>query len=153
MTIKPDMMITDNTRSPVAPSFFLDKKFPLRITGITPRPESLKTQGSGQRILVVDDEISIADSLAEILSECGYDALALYDGHSAIAATREKCPDTVICDVLMPKLNGIATGTAIRELCPHVRILLFSGQYGTADIIKAARDQGQWFELLPKPIH
>ena len=113
----------------------------------------MQTQGSGQRILVVDDEISIADSLAEILSDCGYDALALYDGHSAIEAAQEKCPDTVICDVLMPKLNGIDTVTAIRELCPHARILLFSGQAGTADIMKKAREKGQWFELLPKPIH
>jgi CheY-like chemotaxis protein len=53
----------------------------------------------------------------------------------------------------MPKMNGVDTVLAIRELCPDARMLLFSGQAGTRDILAHARANGHEFELLPKPIH
>ena len=103
--------------------------------------------------MIIDDEASIADSLAEILSDCGYEAHAFYDGNAATAATREMCPDLVLSDVVMPRLNGVDTVLAIRELCPTTRIFLFSGQATTTDILEKARAQGHFFEVLPKPIH
>ncbi|HMC29584.1 MAG TPA: response regulator [Candidatus Angelobacter sp.] len=135
------------------PALFCPRRPPLLVFESKPQFEPSKVQGNGQRILVIDDEASIADSLAEILSEYGYQALAFYDGHAAIAATREKCPDLVLCDVIMPQLNGVDTVLAIRELCSTARILLFSGQATTTDILEKARAQGHWFEVLPKPIH
>jgi CheY-like chemotaxis protein len=137
----------------IAPFLLPHQKSTLRVSGVKGQPRPSRTQGNGQRILVVDDEVSIADSLAEILSDHGYNALAVYDGHAAIAATREKCPDIVICDVIMPHMNGVDTAMTIRELCPQTRILLFSGHAGTTDILKGARAKGHWFEVLGKPIH
>lgn len=102
---------------------------------------------------MIDDEATIADSLCEILNGHGYDAQAVYSGQAAIELTRKLCPDLVIADVVMPRLNGIETVLAIRELCPVTRILLFSGQAGTADLLAEARARGHQFELLPKPIH
>jgi DNA-binding NtrC family response regulator len=139
--------------SSVIPTLFAHRKGPLRITGIRPQPDPLQTQGQGRRILVVDDETMIADSLAEILSEHGYDAQAFYEGSTAVESTQEKCPEIVICDVVMPRLDGVQTAIAIREVCPHARIILFSGQAALKDILKDARDQGHWFEVLAKPIH
>jgi DNA-binding response OmpR family regulator len=106
-----------------------------------------------KRILVVDDEDLVADSVAEILKEHGFDAHAAYSGKQAIDLAHERCPDILMSDVLMPRLNGVQTALAIREICPRVRVLLFSGQAGTVDILKRARSQGYDFELLPKPIH
>jgi CheY-like chemotaxis protein len=106
-----------------------------------------------RRILVVDDEDLVADSVAEILKEHGFEAHAAYSGKEAIDLAHERCPDILMSDVLMPRLNGVQTALAIREICPRVRILLFSGQAGTVDILKRARSQGHDFELLPKPIH
>jgi CheY-like chemotaxis protein len=106
-----------------------------------------------KRVLVIDDEPAIADSLAEILNVSGYDAVAFYSGHDAIEFARQGCPDLVISDVIMPKLNGVDTVLSIRELCPATRVLLFSGQAGTVDILKRARAKGHEFELLAKPIH
>jgi CheY-like chemotaxis protein len=102
---------------------------------------------------VVDDEKLVADSLAEILRRFNYEAVAFYSGESAIESAREQCPDVVLSDVIMPRLNGVETVMKIRELCPHTRILLLSGNAATADLLRAARAQGQEFELLPKPIH
>ncbi|HET9695345.1 MAG TPA: response regulator [Terriglobales bacterium] len=115
-----------------------------------------KDQGSSQRkqkVLVVDDEALIADSMAEILNRNGFEAIATYSGSNAIDLAREMCPDIVMSDVLMPRINGVQAAIAILENCPTTRVLLFSGQAATADILQKARAAGHEFELLPKPIH
>jgi CheY-like chemotaxis protein len=108
---------------------------------------------SVKQVLVIDDESSIADSLVLILKASGFDARAFYLGQSAIDFVRSHCPDVVLSDVMMPKMNGVDTVLAIREICPNTRILLFSGQAGTGNILQKARDRGHEFELLPKPLH
>ena len=117
------------------------------------RSEAGKLTGNSKRILVIDDEASIADSLTEILTGYGYDAVACYDGRAAIDAARSQRPDIVISDVIMPGLNGVETALAIRELCPEARVLLFSGQGASMNLLNKARDHGHEFELLPKPVH
>jgi DNA-binding response OmpR family regulator len=137
----------------IVPSLFGPGKTPIHLLGRKVKPKDLKLQGAGQRILVVDDEVVIADSLAEILSDHGYQAHAFYDGQTAIAAARDTCPDLVLCDVVMPELNGVETVMAIRKLCARTRIFLFSGQAHTKDLLEVARAQGHLFEVLPKPMH
>src|SRR6185369_14022594 len=53
---------------------------------------------SSRRILVIDDEVSIADSLVEILSSHGFDARAFYGGQGAVDFARKQCPDIVLSD-------------------------------------------------------
>jgi CheY-like chemotaxis protein len=113
----------------------------------------METMSETQRVLVIDDEADIADSLTDILILHGYDAVAFHDGLSAIESARHHCPDIVVSDVVMPKLNGVETVVAIYEFCPEVRILLLSGQALTSDILENARAVGHEFEVLPKPIH
>ena len=105
------------------------------------------------RILVVDDEQLIADTLVRILNLSGFAATALYSGDAAIEALPMLCPDIVLTDVRMPGHNGIETGILIREQCPHTRVVLFSGQAGISDLMAQARQSGHGFELWPKPIH
>lgn len=111
------------------------------------------TQGRKVRVLVVDDELLIADSVAEILKGNGFDCIAVYSGESAIETAKAYCPDILLSDVLMPHINGVEAAIAIHDACPEARILLFSGQAATADILLNARQRGFAFELLPKPIH
>jgi DNA-binding NtrC family response regulator len=106
-----------------------------------------------QRVLVIDDEADIADSLTDILILHGYDAVAFHGGLSAIESTRNHCPSIVVSDVVMPKLNGVDTVAAIHEFCPDVHILLLSRQALTTNIWEKALASGHGFELLPKPIH
>ncbi len=105
------------------------------------------------RILVVDDEIIIADTIVQILNRNGFIAEAAYGGKQAIEIARRHCPDMVLSDVLMPNVDGVEAAIAIRELCPDTRIILFSGQAATVEILARARSRGHDFELLPKPIH
>lgn len=118
-----------------------------------PVPQPTKWTSQSKRVLVVDDEQVIADSVVEILGEYGYEAVAVYSGNSAIELVHQQCPDIIMTDVIMPKMNGVDTAIAIRSICPKARIILFSGQAATADILKKARSAGHDFELLPKPIH
>jgi len=110
-------------------------------------------RGRKTTILVVDDERTVAHSIAGILSLHGFETRVAYDGRQAIREVLEDCPDAIITDVVMPRVNGIEAAKAIQEMCPDARILLFSGQAATSDLLKTAEEQGYSFELLPKPIH
>lgn len=110
-------------------------------------------RGRRTSILVVDDERTVAHSIADILALHGYETRVAYDGRQAIREVLEDCPDAIISDVVMPRVNGIEAAKAIQEMCPEARILLFSGQAATSDLLKTAEEQGYSFELLSKPIH
>lgn len=105
------------------------------------------------RVLVVDDEHVIADTLAKILDLNGYDASAVYTGTAAVESARKLRPDLVISDVIMPDMNGIEAAISIRGFLPSCKILLFSGQAATADLLENARAHGHEFEILAKPVH
>jgi CheY-like chemotaxis protein len=104
-------------------------------------------------ILVADDDVIIADTLVEILNEHGFAATAVYGGVEAIRKAKETCPLIVLTDVLMPDATGIDVAVAVRETCSNTRVVLFSGQAGTSELLEQARSRGYDFELLPKPIH
>lgn len=106
-----------------------------------------------RKVLVVDDECVIADTLAIILNQHGFDAVAVYTGTGAVEQARVVKPDLIITDVVMPDMNGIEAAIQIRRFLPECKILLFSGQASTADLLEAARAQGHEFEILAKPVH
>jgi|ERR1051326_408616 CheY-like chemotaxis protein len=105
------------------------------------------------KALVVDDERVIADTLAIILNQSGFDAKAVYSGTGAVEAARQSKPNLIITDVIMPDMNGIEAAIQIRKFLPSCKILLFSGQASTADLLETARKQGHEFEILAKPVH
>jgi CheY-like chemotaxis protein len=105
------------------------------------------------RVLVVDDERVIADTLSIILNKNGFDASAVYSGSAAVTRAQEIKPELVISDVIMDDMNGIEAAIRIRELLPRCKILLFSGQAATADLLEKARKEGHEFEILAKPVH
>jgi CheY-like chemotaxis protein len=104
-------------------------------------------------VVVVDDEKRIADTLVLILKSKGYAAQAAHDGASALAICRQKVPDVLVSDVVMPGMNGIELAIAIRRQFPGCHILLFSGQAETMEILEDAKRRGYDFELLAKPLH
>lgn len=105
------------------------------------------------KIIVVDDEPIIADTLVNILEGEGYDALAVSNGESAIKWAKMVLADAVICDVMMPGLDGIETAKTITKSLPDCRIILFSGQAASMDLLAKARAEGYMFEVLAKPIN
>lgn len=105
------------------------------------------------KIIVVDDEPIIADTLVNILTGEGHDAVAVSNGKSAIRWAEMVRPDVIVSDVVMPGLNGIETAKAIMKLLPKCRVILFSGQAASTDLLTKARAEGYSFEVLAKPIN
>jgi len=105
------------------------------------------------KVLIADDEQVIADTLAMILDQSGFEARSVYSGEKAVEMAGAFRPDMLISDVIMFDLNGIEAAIRIRALLPNIKILLFSGQAATADLLEKARSQGYEFEILAKPVH
>ena len=106
-----------------------------------------------KRIFIVDDEKCIADTLAAILRRAGYDASAFYNAQSALDEIESCIPDLVISDVMMAGMNGVDMSVLIRERHPACKVLLFSGQASTGNILELVGQRGYGCELLAKPIH
>lgn len=105
------------------------------------------------RVFVVDDEKLIADTLVAILQNQGFDATAFYLAETALKACSLSGADMIITDVMMPGMDGVELAIRVRDEFPDCRILLFSGQACTADMLEVARLKGYDFELLNKPVH
>ncbi len=104
-------------------------------------------------ILVVDDEERLANTMTEILNISGFCAFTAYEGKSALAIAVEIQPDYLLTDVVMPEMNGVELAIEVRRQLPTTKILLFSGQAGTTDLLEEARAAGHSFEVLEKPMH
>ena len=105
------------------------------------------------RVLVADDEQVIANTLAIILNQAGFDARAVFSGEKAVESLESFQPDMLISDVIMTGMTGIEAAIQTRARLPQCKILLFSGQAATADLLERARTQGHEFEILAKPVH
>jgi CheY-like chemotaxis protein len=112
-----------------------------------------EAQRNRPRVLVVDDQRLIVDTISEILEGAGFEVAGAYDAWEALEAAAGFRPDHLLSDVLMPRMNGVELAVAIRKMYPSVKILLFSGQAGISEILLDARNRGFEFDLIPKPIH
>ncbi len=104
------------------------------------------------RILIVDDEPAIADTLAIIFQLAGYNASAVYSGEEALAFVAAHRPSLVVTDVIMPGLDGISMAKIIRNSYPSCQVLLFSGNADTQELLEGAKEEGYKFEVLAKPV-
>ena len=119
----------------------------------SPASKPVGSEVGSLKVLVVDDQRIIADTIAEILEGAGFKVMAAYDGETALEAARRFNPDYLLSDVLMPRMNGVDLGIAIREMLPATKVLLFSGQAGISEALLEGQRQGYEFELIAKPIH
>ena len=107
---------------------------------------------SSTRVLIVDDDRNVADSLAVILNQNGFEAVAAYSGADAIRHALESPPEFIVMDVVMKEIDGVDAAIAICETLPHCRILLISGELQAQPLLGKASIRGHHFELLMKPV-
>jgi CheY-like chemotaxis protein len=108
---------------------------------------------SNSKVLFVDDEETVANTLALIFSQKGYDTLAAHSAEQALKMIAEWPPDLAILDVVLPKMNGIDLAILLTQKWPDCRVLLFSGQALTSDLLAEAEKKGYTFAIVAKPIH
>lgn len=126
-------------------------KHPIEFPGR--RDASKDPQPRRTKVLVVDDQKLIVDTIAEILTDAGFDVVGAADGWAALDAAARFHPDYLLSDVLMPEMNGVDLAIAVRKMFPSTRVLLFTGQAGISGILLEGQKQGYEFELIAKPIH
>jgi DNA-binding NtrC family response regulator len=107
----------------------------------------------GRCILIVDDELDVTDSLAPIFTKYDYDVRVANSAEGAIETVATWQPDLAIVDVMLPQMNGIDLAMAIRDSHPYCRVVLFSGQQTSQELLEEAAKKGNLFEVLAKPVH
>ena len=115
--------------------------------------QCLPTAKGGRRILIVDDEETIADTLALILQMRHYEVRVAYSAEYAIELIAEWRPALAILDVMMPGMNGIDLAIVIKANYPACHVLLFSGHANTAMLLEEAGRKGHQFEIMAKPVY
>jgi DNA-binding response OmpR family regulator len=104
------------------------------------------------RVLVVDDVRIIADTLAQILRNSGFETFVAYNGESAIATAIDVKPHLLISDVFMEEVDGVEAAVRIKSFIPECKVILCSGQPDLANMLYRGRLEEDSFEILHKPI-
>jgi DNA-binding NtrC family response regulator len=100
-------------------------------------------------ILIIDDERAIRKTLTEILSYEGYKIEEASDGEEGLKKFSEKIYDVVLCDIKMPKMDGIEFLEKSKEVNPDVPVIMISG-HGNVDTAVEAVKKGA-FDYISKP--
>lgn len=112
------------------------------------RPERV---ASGSSALVVEDEAALATAVAEALTDAGFGVDRAGDGHEALALVRERAYDVIVCDLKMPRLDGVAFYRALNAEAPAAaqRIIFMTGDVAGTDAERFLDESGcHW---LAKP--
>jgi CheY-like chemotaxis protein len=105
------------------------------------------------RVLIVDNERVIADTLAFIVEASGHCVRKAYGGIAATIIATAFRPHAVISDVMMPGMDGFELAEWLEEHQPACRVLLVSGHTGTIARADEAARAGHPRTVLPKPVH
>ena len=105
--------------------------------------------GAAMKILVIDDNKSLTNSIEKILSGAGHAVAVADDGEEGLSMFREDCPDLVICDLVMPREGGHFVIAEIRREAPATKIIAISGG-ASVDGLAAALESGA-DEIIAKP--
>jgi len=103
----------------------------------------------GPKILVVDDQLGMRLSLKTVLSKKGYDVSMADDGNQALEAVRKSRFKVIFMDIKMPGMSGVETFIKIKEIDPHITVIMMTG-YAVEDEIKRAIREGA-YTVVYKP--
>lgn len=104
----------------------------------------------GKLILVIDDEAALRRGLRAYFEDAGYVIIEAGNGRDGLAAFREKKTDIVLCDLMMPEVNGFDVIKSVVEEAPDTPIIAISGTGVIEDSVKAIRN-GAW-DYIIKPV-
>ncbi len=104
-----------------------------------------------QKILVIDDEPQIRDLLVKFLTKLGYAVSTAESGSRALALIKEQAFSLVLCDIMMPEMDGLGTLVKIKKLNKSLPVVMMSGS-GTHDRFAEAITQGA-VDFIAKPLN
>jgi len=95
------------------------------------------------KILIADDEFLIRWSLAQALSQEGYDVISVEDGRKAIEAAQAQHFDFIITDLIMPELDGWKVLEVTKQSQPSSRVIIITA-HGKEETKTMAEERGAW---------
>ncbi|MBU0463717.1 MAG: sigma-54 dependent transcriptional regulator [Proteobacteria bacterium] len=101
-------------------------------------------------VLIVDDEVTIIESLKGILSDDGFEVIHAYNGYEALKKIEAESPDIVLLDIWMPGMDGIETLKEIKKIAPNLPVVMITG-HGTIESAVDATKSGA-YDFLEKPL-
>ena len=101
------------------------------------------------RVLIIDDEKSIRNTLKEILEYEGYSVDEAADGHAGLEKLNDESYDVVLCDIKMPKIDGMEVLNKAQDICPDTPFVMISG-HGTLETAVEATKKGA-YDFISKP--
>jgi CheY-like chemotaxis protein len=118
-------------------------RLPLAVAAkaVPPADAAAAPGGPHHVVLVVDDNVDAADSLAELVELLGHSAVVAYDGSSALEQARERRPDVVLCDIGLPGMSGYEVARALRAAGAGMQLVAVSG-YAQPEDLRRAADAG-----------
>ncbi len=119
---------------------------PIRAPG---RSELRRVDGSPIRMLVVDDEKTLADLVTMALRYEGWDVKTVNDGMSAINAARQFDPDAVVLDVMLPDMTGLEVLARLRDNQPNVPVLFLTAKDAVEDRVAGLTAGGDDYVTKP----
>ncbi len=102
-----------------------------------------------KKILIVDDEKELCDTLEEILAEEGYRTFSAYSGQSALKMIKKEKPGLVLLDIYMPKMDGIEVLNRVKKIDKKIVVVMITA-YGTLDTAKKTLKLGA-YDYITKP--
>ncbi len=106
---------------------------------------------AAQRILVVDDEASIRDLCARVLTRSGFKVTMASTGEDAVRRLQDEPFDLVISDIRMPGISGMDVLVMAKTLHPSIAVILITG-FGTSEVVERANQSGA-DRILTKPFN
>ena len=103
-----------------------------------------------QSILIVDDEISIRESLTGILQDEGFTPISVDSGEKALEKIIEDRPDLILLDIWMPGMDGLETLTKIRNSFPDQLVVMMSGHGSIETAVKSTKLGA--YDFIEKPL-
>ena len=119
------------------------------MTFVADRVVMRRVDGSPIRILVVDDEVVLAEMMAMALRYEGWDITTAGDGSAALAAARDTRPDAVVLDVMLPDMSGLDVLGKLRDHDPELPVLLLTAKDAVEDRIAGLSAGGDDYVTKP----
>jgi len=116
------------------------------------RENTVAAIGGTERIMVIDDEVTVGEVLRDILQQVGYEVLLFHDSSTAVQHFRadSSCCDMVLTDMLMPNMTGAELAREVLALRPDMPIIMATGHSDTFDVQRAK--QVGIHDLILKPV-
>ena len=112
-------------------------------------PVLQRADGTPIRVLVVDDEPSLAELLASVLRYEGWEIQTAGDGSSAVRTAREFRPDAVVLDIMLPDFDGLEVLRRVRADLPHVCVLFLTARDAVTDRVAGITAGGDDYVTKP----